>query len=88
LLLDIYLTYCPYHYIQVSEVTKAIDGYNSGDTSPIWKKNKETMRSLGAIKVKEITSKLLLDARKIVEDCPRPVSGSGGKSRISKRKII
>eukprot|EP00596_Hydrurales_sp_CCMP1899_P010928 CAMPEP_0119052464 /NCGR_PEP_ID=MMETSP1177-20130426/73754_1 /TAXON_ID=2985 /ORGANISM="Ochromonas sp, Strain CCMP1899" /LENGTH=129 /DNA_ID=CAMNT_0007032041 /DNA_START=350 /DNA_END=736 /DNA_ORIENTATION=- len=24
------------HLLQVSEVTKAIDGYNNGDTSPIW----------------------------------------------------
>jgi hypothetical protein len=59
-------------------------------------KNKETMRSLGVIKVKEITSKLLLDARKIVENSPRPGLGGPGlggkglglKSRISNRKMI
>jgi uncharacterized protein len=50
------------HLLKVDEVTNAIDSYNNGDTSTIWKKNKVTLRALGIEKVKAIGKKILEDA--------------------------
>ena len=55
------------HLLKVDEVTDAIDSYNNGDTSTIWKKNKVTLRALGIAKVKAIGAKILIDAALEVE---------------------
>jgi uncharacterized protein len=55
------------HLLKVDEVSDAIDSYNSGDTSTIWKKNKVTLRALGIAKVKAIGAKILIDAALEVE---------------------
>ena len=50
------------HLLKVDEVSDAIDSYNNGDTSTIWKKNKVTLRTMGIEKMKAIGVKILADA--------------------------
>jgi hypothetical protein len=57
------------HLLRVSEVSDAIESYNidGRDTSIIWQKNKETMKMMGISKIKDITAKILVDAKKEVD---------------------
>lgn len=55
------------HLLKVKEVSDAIESYNNGDTSTIWKKNKLTLKALGMEKVKAISAKILVDAALEVE---------------------
>jgi uncharacterized protein len=72
------------HLIRVPDMTRAIDEYSArhGDTEGIWKRNKETMRSLGVKAIKEMQDKLLLDAEKVCTGRAREADKSSGDSDI------
>jgi hypothetical protein len=55
------------HLLKVKEVSDAIESFNNGDTSTIWKKNKLTLKAMGMEKVKAIGAKILVDAALEVE---------------------
>ena len=50
------------HLLKVKDVAKGIEDYGE-DTSAIWTRNKETMRSLGMKKLRQINAAILKDAQ-------------------------